>query len=38
MLMMQQDLIVLLYKFENKDIALHVMSSKVQAALKKSQT
>jgi len=33
---MQQDLIVSLCKLENKDIALHVMSLKVQAALEKS--
>jgi len=38
MLMMQWDLIVLLCKLESKDIALHVMSLKVQAALEKSQT
>ncbi len=37
-LMMQQNLIMLLYKFESEDIALHMMSSKIQAALKKSQT
>ncbi len=37
-LMMQQDLIVLLCKLESKNIALHVMSLKAQAALEKSQT
>jgi len=35
---MQRDLIVSLRKLESEDIALHVMSSKVQAALEKSQT
>jgi len=37
-LMTQRNLIVLLRKLESEDIALHVMSSKVQAALEKSQT
>ncbi len=34
----QRDLIVLLCKLESEDIALHVMSSKAQAVLEKSQT
>jgi len=38
MLMTQQDLIMSLRKLESKDIALYMMSSKVQAALEKSQT
>ncbi len=37
-LMMQRDLIVLLRKLESENIALHMMSSKVQAALEKTQT
>jgi len=36
--MMQRDLIVLLCKLENENIALHVMSLKAQAALEKTQT
>jgi len=36
--MIQQNLIVSLRKLESEDIALHVMSSKAQAALEKSQT
>jgi len=35
---MQRDLIVSLRKLESENIALHVMSSKAQAALEKSQT
>jgi len=38
MMMMQRDLIVSLCKLESEDIALHMMSSKAQAALEKSQT
>jgi len=38
MLMTQQDLIMSLRKLESEDIALYMMSSKVQAALEKSQT
>jgi len=38
MLMTQRDLIVSLRKLESEDIALHVMSLKVQAVLEKSQT
>jgi len=34
----QRDLIVLLCKLESEDIALHMMSSKAQAALEKFQT
>jgi len=34
----QQNLIVSLCKLESEDIALHVMSSKAQAALEKFQT
>jgi len=34
----QQDLIMLLCKLESKDIALHAMSLKAQAALEKFQT
>ena len=36
--MMQRNLIVLLCKLESENIALHVMSLKVQAALEKFQT
>ncbi len=35
--MMQQDLIMLIHKLESEDIALHAVSSKAQAALKKFQ-
>jgi len=38
MLMMQRNLIVSLHKLESENIALHVMSSKAQAVLEKSQT
>ncbi len=36
--MMQRNLIVSLHKLESENIALHVMSSKAQAVLEKSQT
>jgi len=36
-LMMQRDLIMLIHKLESEDIALHAVSSKAQAALKKFQ-
>ncbi len=36
--MTQRNLIMSLRKLESEDIALHMMSSKVQAALEKSQT
>jgi len=38
MLTMQQNLIMLLCKLESKNIALHVMSLKAQAALERFQT
>jgi len=38
MLMMQRNSIMLLCKLESENIILHVMSSKVQAALEKFQT